>query len=846
MERKTSMNTTPAGNEAEFQAGLVARIRAALPLLPANIKLERYLRLRLGHRALTIDGTVVEPGVIHGRYDVNVLLEDTPLVLAELKAPKEDVTEDDVGQALSYARNHQPMVPLVLVTNGKKHILRQSFDGKELDPSIMGAEQLKGALRAASALAAGAVEQAIRTLLGASGKVWRGLVSAWTQETVTALTGEIRDFARPIPRGFSIPRWAVKEIEGHLAAGARVVVLHGPPLSGVTNALAQYAQGDETGTTLFVEARSAPEILQFIANRLTRELAFPVSKDDLRGWLNARRGMLDLRLAVDGLPREGVEELVEFANAGLIRLVFGLSTAEYRKVSSVEGRREQSLLGRSAAGIELRPLSDEEFLEACDVLYRSLGTGFYRGAEHVSDLRHPRRLRVLASTLPAAPAVKDGARETVHLLPPIPGPQALREFSRALASDPELRFGLQKLAAAFLADAEQHVRDPDWLAATWGRPSVDPNRLEAELGQARVGRLCDLGFLSWVETPGLGPRLLVRVEELLADSVADIWAAGLANVADETALTAEVERFLRLTLVVPAGEVAFALAIGLAAMQSGSNILGTVVPFLVAKRPTASAIPKGARGYLLAKDVRISIEFGKGTTETAIGGLDAWVVLSHLASWNMGADGQDATVNALIIAELGAAPYLIFYPRPIESKLATGFHFHDFEGVGPVLCLNTGIVEPLVQAMLNHASQFPDEFVLLAKHAVKERAFHLAWRLLTVASVASSLVDEDAAAAAQTVKEILDEWWKQFLEMTVRQHSLPPADALPTKNQQRTPLMSLPPKLEPSPGARARLALSSASTLALPRMPQPKQKLGRNDRCLCGSGKKYKKCCMRR
>ena len=563
-------------------------------------------------------------------------------------------------------------------------------------------------------------------------------------------------------QGFSIPRRAIKEIEGQIAAGARIVVLHGPPLAGVTNALAQYAQGDQAGTTLLIEARSVPDVLQFIANRLTRELAFPVSKDDLRGWLNARRGLVDLRLAIDGLPREGVEELVEFADAGLIRLVFGLGSAEYRNVSSVEGRREQSPLGRSAVGVELRLLSDEEFFEACAMLDRLFGADFYRGAEHVPNLRHPRRLRVLASTLPNPPAAKDGARETVHLLPPIPGPQALRGFSRALASDPELRFGLEKLAAAFLADAEQHVGSPGWLAATWGRPSVDPNRLEAELGQARVGRLCDLGFLSWVDTPGLGPRLLVRVEELLADSVADIWAAGLAQAADETALTAEVERFLRLTLVVPAGEVALALAIGLTALRDDSNILGTVVPFLMAKRPTVSAIPEGARAYLLAKDIRISIEFGKETAETAVGSLDAWVVLSHLDSWDLGADGQDTTLNASIIAELGSAPYLIFYPRPIEPRLATRFHFHDFEGVGSVLCLSTGIVEPLVQAMLNHASQFPHEFVSLARHAMKERAFHLAWRLLTVASVASSLVDENAAAAARAVEEVLDQWWKRF------------------------------------------------------------------------------------
>lgn len=772
------MITTPAGNEAEFQAGLVEKVRAALPLLPANIKLERYLNLRLGHRALTFDGTTVEPGVIHGRHDVLVLLDETPLVLAELKAPAEDVTEDDVGQALSYARLHRPMVPLVLVTNGTKHLLRQTFDGRELDPSVVGAEQLTGALKAASALASGAVEDAIRTLLAASGKVWGRLLTSWTEETVSELTGGIRDFARPISREFAVPRVAVKQIEEQLAAGTRVVVLHGPPLTGITNALAQYATGDRVGTTLFVDTRSVPDVLQFMANRLTRELAFPVSKDDLRGWLNARRGLMDLRLVIDGLPREGVEELIDFANAGLIRLVLGMDSAEYEKASTVEGRKSHSLLGRSAASIQLLPLTDEEFGDACTALQRSFGAYLHRGAEHVPDLRNSRKLRVLASTLPARPPATDNGGETIIVLPPIPGPGTLTKFSRGLVEEPEVKHGLRKLAEAFLADVEEHVGDPDWGAATWGRPTIDPERVETVLGQGRVERLRALGYLSWVDTPRLGPRVLVRVEEQLAHSVAEIWAAGLARAKSEAALTAEVERLLRLTMVVPSGEVALALAIFLAVEKSDEAFLGTVVSFLALKKPTVSRLSSGSRACLLVKDARISLEFGEGTDEKVIGDLDAWVVLSHLASMNMVADGCDATVNFSIFLELGAAPHLICYPRPIEPSLAPGFHFHDFEGVGSILCLNTGIVEPLVQAMLSHATQFPDEFVLLAEKAMERRAFHLAWRLLTVASVAETIVDEEVASAAKKVQEVLWEWWKDFLEDYVRRHSQP-ADKTP-------------------------------------------------------------------
>ena len=34
--------------------------------------------------------------------------------------------------------------------------------------------------------------------------------------------------------------------------------------------------------------------------------------------------------------------------------------------------------------------------------------------------------------------------------------------------------------------------------------------------------------------------------------------------------------------------------------------------------------------------------------------------------------------------------------------------------------------------------------------------------------------------------------------------------------------------------------------LALPHKPAPKQKVGRNDPCPCGSGKKFKVCCMKK
>lgn len=42
-------------NEADFQASIVARIRESLPLLSGDLRVERYLKLKLGHHKIVID-----------------------------------------------------------------------------------------------------------------------------------------------------------------------------------------------------------------------------------------------------------------------------------------------------------------------------------------------------------------------------------------------------------------------------------------------------------------------------------------------------------------------------------------------------------------------------------------------------------------------------------------------------------------------------------------------------------------------------------------------------------------------------------------------------------------------
>jgi len=765
-------NNAVVEKEAEFQARIESRIRAAFPLMPAQIKLEHYLHLRLGHHQIIIDGSESDKSSTCGRYDVLVLVDDKPLLIAELKAPGIIVGEDDVKQALSYARLHDPMVPLVLVTNGENTIVRRTYDGEEIEFGEGSAENFTSILSSAATLAAAASEDAIRTLLGSSKDTWRQVFAAWNSATIAGKTGAVSDFRYPITREFSIPREAVSQLQEALSKDAYVVVLHGPPLCGVTNVLTQFAQVKSLEPKIFVDGKAAADVFQFIANRLSRELSFGVSKDDVRSWFNTGRGLANLVVIIDGFPKEVGDELIDYANAALLRLVIGMDSDTFRQCAAIDSRVEGSFLGRSAVPIELLPLSNKEFGEALDAINEVFFAVFFNGAQFSPDLRLPRTLRVIAATLPrgADSPVEVAGRSTRLMIDPIPGPILLERCSQVLTIDPKLKFDLQKLAKAFILDVVENIGDADWVVATWGLPSIDPDILEKVLSQQQAERLVEAGFLSWIDLPKVGPRLLVRVEELLAHHVAVEWAVTLAKLHNTDAIRQELEHLIRLASVIPAGDIALAAAVFKASLKN-PEVLCVAIPYLIEQEPKASRLRQGARIELLLKDQQIRLNFGEGMDEEVIGNMLPWLVLSHLANFPMEFDGRKNTANASIFIELGASPHFLYQSRPTDLADMQGFHFHDIEGIGSFPCLaKTGIVEPLLQAMLNHAHRFPDELILLAKYALENKEAHLAWRLLSVAITAEDSTDKDVEKAAKGVKEVLGEWWGAAMKESFTRH----------------------------------------------------------------------------
>lgn len=755
-------------NEADFQAAIIARLREALPLLPANIRAERYLHLKLGHHHIKVDGTG-KGDAFRGRSDVIVFLDDKPLLLAELKAPGVPITDGDVDQGLSYARLNQPMVPLVLVTNGDPAASRLvlTYDGTPVPKDQTDSVGLTKILLAASALATSSAEGAIRRLLGNEPAVWTTILDNWNTEEISSKTGAIGNHHRACADAFQIPREAVSQVRDELAGDTGVIVLHGPPLSGITCTMIQLAKALKDVRALYIDRRNSGEVLQFLSAKLTRELSIGVSRDDVRQWLITGQSLAGLTLLLDGIPSEELEELLHLSELQSLKLVIGTDSGTFESLRLLPGRTEETMLGRLAKQIELFDLSEDEFGAACHLLFEEKGTIFIPGAAHIPDLRRPRHLRLIASQIPQdfRPEITTSASgeelRSCITVPAIQGFRMLERASRLIGADARLKHDLSKLAIAYLKDISENSSDRDHVVEIFGAPSIDPDILEELLGETRVARLCNQGMIHWVDTRTIGPRLIIRFPELLAHYVSLQWAAELNKQRDSEGVASTLERILQLSDLVPYGDLCAAYAVF--RVEDG-NHLTQIIDALEDYEPQAIWLKDGAVLEVMAKDIKgTRLHFGEGMNERLPGNVQPWIVLSHLAVVPIAVGEDEISKNLKIFANLGNHEDLIFKPAPSNLKDILCLDYHDIPEVGALLCPSSGIVEPIVQAMYIVASERPKPFEQLVLYALEENQHFLAWRLRTVVGMLQSSVDPEVRDMAERMTKELDEFWKVLI-----------------------------------------------------------------------------------
>lgn len=128
---------------------------------------------------------------------------------------------------------------------------------------------------------------------------------------------------------------------------------------------------------------------------------------------------------------------------------------------------------------------------------------------------------------------------------------------------------------------------------------------------------------------------------------------------------------------------------------------------------------------------------------------------------------KNASANAGLFAQLGSSEHLLIREHEQWKDTVLQVHTHEISGVGQLLCLDTGLIEPLSQSMYVYAAAAPAEFIKLARYAEENQLHFLAWRILTVNSLLKGSTDQTILDASEEVADILGPWWSMAIEAAI-------------------------------------------------------------------------------
>jgi hypothetical protein len=809
-------------NEATFEARLNTCLQNLFPAVePLRIKHQRIFNLHLGHHHVTIDG---EPKTaVGGRLDVLILVDEIPVLLLELKSPEVQILDEDRDQGISYARLMDKMPPLVVISNGTETRFYNSYNKQPWHGSTISEETIKQLLQHALACAVADRDEAVRLLLGYKPEIWATIIKQTTEASLRDITGSIADWSHPLSEGFSIPRRMANDIEAIIGKDDRVLLLAGPPLSGKTNVLYQFCRDADHSRLIpfYIEGTLVKfGLFQYLANVFSKTLLRATPVEQIRQWLIVSlRGSPDRRLvfvidggisSADDTLAVDLNELLSLLDSANASVVLALNDSLVSDLTDVPGRTTKTLLGRKARILNLSPLTDSEFPQALEYFAQKCSGIFHSGVYNSKAFRHPGLLRVCAAYFLSDPiSTRPEGKGSLGIIPGVPSLQIPHIAWDVFAVSPQLRDDLRRLARAFIAD-EQIRRNGGPLAVLAHNTGIMTiQTAEGVLGEERLDRLRSQGYIRFANGPSATTLCIPTLPEALSAAAAYEVGAGFESVMAEKGFDAACEYLLQKSEPFPYGDIVGAMAI-IDIVSRSEKLLYRIVHSLLERRPIWEHMSNEATlGIPSAKfgEIRMHIMDKSGQS---LGGLmsntHAWLVLSHLATCPMIDDEGSWAPYLRLIGRIGSWQNLLFRPDFMFIEDSKGIHVHDIGESGTVVCPNGGIVEPITLAMQLGFYNLPDEMLGLCRYAAKNNDVYLTYRLLAASYSVQSCTEERVAAAAAQARDILHPVTELDIETRCRQFA--------------------------GKGHRSEGR-------------SPKKKIGRNEKCPCNSGLKYKNCCGR-
>jgi hypothetical protein len=771
-------------NESTFETHLANSLERVFPtIVSTRIETQRVFTLRFGHGVLKMDGPAA---YATGRADVILHLDNKALVLFELKRPDLALASDDVSQAISYACVHNPMIPIVVLTNGSDVRIHSSFDRSEIGGETLDEQRIATILQMASERAALSREEAIRNLLEGSPSTWAGALRVRTGETLRDLKGPMEDLTKPLCSDFRFPRRATAVLAGGLAVGERSLALVGPPISGKTNVLAELCERSEEFeiAPLYIDCADAEDLLAEIALALSDSFGTTIPRDEVFDWLrigigDVRDGRPRLVLVLDSLiPEESIslrkQAIGLLKNVGPnVAILFSLTETGLERVRNTPGRLTSSKLGRDLKIVPLQELDEDEIDTASRNLYSQTRIALPPGSRFELPMHQPRTIRLMIAMNEHLRDIPDGHYVR---LPSIVSYEVLAKLWDNTSANTELRSDLLRLARAYVNDQDERTRDAKLTLISMGVGTMTLKTVEKTLGEMTFERLLRQGHIK--RFPLTDQILIVpTVPELLSAALISVLKTIIIDTCRSQGHEPATHQLLQYTRGLALGDRAAALLLQQLIAEEG-ELFQAIFDSLMNDEPKEDSMTEGdfliqspfggepAEMRYTGNSLIIKFSSGKEAVlpfddDDAPGkmtsNLHPWNILSHLAYSPIFVESKNGTMllGIQIMARLGRFRSTLkdFGAARLGSPAST--YEHTLPGFGRVPCPSRGIVEPIVYAMqfaIQHFGEIMHEFV---SDAITEGDPALLMRLYVAASSLEEISDPGTKERAATMNKDL-------------------------------------------------------------------------------------------
>ena len=118
-------------NEENVKNKVIIPFLNSIGFKEANLSYEDSFTIKLGKN------TVKKKDYISGRLDILVKIDNIPFLLWEMKKEGLQITDEEVGQAISYARLTEPITPYTIVSNGTNTQIYNTFNKKLINQDVL-------------------------------------------------------------------------------------------------------------------------------------------------------------------------------------------------------------------------------------------------------------------------------------------------------------------------------------------------------------------------------------------------------------------------------------------------------------------------------------------------------------------------------------------------------------------------------------------------------------------------------------------------------------------------------------------------------------------------------------